>query len=185
LPPKSSIGIDPSVITVNEAKRLQAELDAIGSKLVFLEQNPVDLIRSDRPERPAKPIKVHPIQYAGKSVKSKLNELRQSTNHTSVVVSALDEIAWLLNLRGSDIHCCPVFFSYVVVTKDSTTLYIQPSTSLSNQVQSHLNEAGVQVKQYDQIMNDLAEQKEPFLIDPSTTNMSILQALGNVNRLML
>jgi Xaa-Pro aminopeptidase len=180
LPSKSCIGIDPSVITVNDAKELQKELDSIGSKLVFLEQNPVDQIRSDRPNRPAKPIKVHPIEYAGKSVKSKLIELRQSTNNTSVVVSALDEIAWLLNLRGSDVHCCPVFFSYVVATKDTTTLYIQPSAKLSDQVQNHLKEAGVYIKHYDQIMNDLAAFNEPFLIDPSSTNMSILQALGNV-----
>lgn len=185
MPPKSTIGIDPNVITVNDANRLQKELDSIGSKLVFLEQNPIDQIRNDRPNRPAKPIKVHPIQYAGKSVKSKLNELRQSANHTSIVISALDEIAWLLNLRGSDIHCCPVFFSYVIVTKESATLYIQPSasTSLSNQVQNHLNEAGVQIKHYDQILDDLASSKhnERFLVDPSTINMSIVQALGDVN----
>lgn len=182
LPPNSSIGIDPSVITMEEARQLDKELSFIGSKLVYVTKNPVDQIRStDRPSRPSEPIKVHPIQYAGKSVKSKLNELRKACENNSVIVSALDEIAWLLNLRGSDIHCSPVFFSYVIVTPQQATLYLQPSAKLSEQVKSHLKEAGVQLANYDQVLSDIRNLNQPFLIDPSATNMSICQAIGEVN----
>ncbi|GAN07442.1 aminopeptidase P [Mucor ambiguus] len=182
LPPNSSIGIDPSVITMEEASQLDKELSSIGSKLVYVTENPVDQIRStDRPSRPSEPIKVHPIQYAGKSVKSKLNDLRKSCDNSSIIVSALDEIAWLLNLRGSDIHCSPVFFSYVVVTPQQATLYLQPTAKLSDQVKSHLKEAGVQLANYDQILSDISHLNQPFLIDPSTTNMSICEAIGKAN----
>ncbi|KAL9542033.1 hypothetical protein MBANPS3_008813 [Mucor bainieri] len=184
LPPNSSIGIDPSVITMEEAEQLDKALSSIGSKLVYVTENPVDQIRStDRPSRPSEPIKVHPIQYAGKSVKSKLNELRKACDNSSVIVSALDEIAWLLNLRGSDIHCSPVFFSYVVVTPQQATLYVQPSSSatLSDQVKSHLKEAGVQLASYDQILSDIRRLDQPFLVDPNTTNMSICEAIGKAN----
>lgn len=149
----------------------------IGSKLIYVEKNPVDQIRCDRPERPSEPIHVHPIQYAGKSVKNKLKELRQSCNNHHIVVSSLDEIAWLLNLRGADIHCSPVFFSYCLVTNEYATLYIQPTTKLSNSVQTHLSEAGVQIKNYNDILGDLESINLPFLIDPDTTNMSILQSI--------
>lgn len=167
---------------MEEARQLDKELSLIGSKLVYVTENPVDQIRStDRPSRPSEPIKVHPIQYAGKSVKSKLNELRKACENNSVIVSALDEIAWLLNLRGSDIHCSPVFFSYVIVTPQQATLYLQPSAKLSEQVKSHLKEAGVQLANYDQVLSDIRNLNQPFLIDPSATNMSICQAIGEVN----
>lgn len=163
---------------MQEAQQLDKELSSTGSKLVYVTENPVDHIRStDRPSRPSEPIKVHPIQYAGKSVKSKLSELRKACDNNSVIVSALDEIAWLLNLRGSDIHCSPVFFSYVVVTPQQATLYLQPSAKLSDQVKMHLKEAGVQLASYDQVLSDISRLNQPFLIDPSTTNMSICEAI--------
>lgn len=120
---------------------------------------------------------MHPIQYAGKSVKSKLNDLRQSISGKNIVIASLDEIAWLLNLRGSDIHCSPVFFSYCLVTPTTTTLYIQQNTPLSKPVQQHLSDANIQIKDYTQILNDISTMEGPFLIDPETTNMSIVQAI--------
>lgn len=168
---------------MEEAQHLEKELSAVGSKLVYVTKNPVDQIRSvDRPSRPSEPIKVHPIQYAGKSVKTKLKELRQACQNNNTIVSALDEIAWLLNLRGSDIHCSPVFFSYVVVTPQQATLYLQPSAVLSKDVKLQLQEAGVQLGNYDQVLTDLARMKQPFLIDPDTTNMSICEAIGKVKK---
>ncbi|KAG2236194.1 xaa-Pro aminopeptidase [Thamnidium elegans] len=183
VPANSTIGIDPSVITVQDATSLNQELSLIGSKLVFVEKNPVDQIRQDRPERPSEPIRVHPIQYAGKSVKSKLNDLRKSCNGNSIVVSLLDEIAWLFNLRGADIHCSPVFFSYCLVTNNNATLYLQ-NTNISKSVKDHLLEAGVQIKNYNDILDDLKHMDQPFLVDPDTTNMSILQAINEKNRII-
>lgn len=100
------------------------------------------------------------------------------SNH-HILLSSLDEIAWLLNLRGADIHCSPVFFSYCLVSADKTTLYIQPTTHLSHAVQSHLAEARVDIKNYHDILTDLKSIQHPFLIDPDTTNMAILQCIQN------
>lgn len=180
MPHNSNIGIDPSVISLNEANTLKEGLKTIGSKLIHVDQNLVDKVRTDLPARPSNPIKSHPFKYAGKSTKLKLNDLRQSLNGKSMVVSALDEIAWLLNLRGSDIHCCPVFFSYVLVTPNDATLYIQPSSPLSEKVKQHLDEAKINVRGYDQLLDDLKTSDGPFLADGSTTNMSIIKALANV-----
>lgn len=180
IPPNSSIGIDPSVITLNDAENLKKELDSIGSQLVFVEKNPVDQIRTDRPSRPSEPIQVHPIKYAGKSVSSKLSDLRSKCDGNSIVVSALDEIAWLLNLRGSDIHCCPVFFSYCLVTRTNAFLYVQPTATISQEVKKQLDEAGVQIKPYDSILDDLENVTEPCIVDPQTTNMSLVQAIEQI-----
>jgi Xaa-Pro aminopeptidase len=149
-----------------------------------LNSNLVDQIRADRPSRPSGPIKIHPIQYAGKSVKTKLRELREACQGRNMIVTALDEIAWLFNLRGSDIHCCPVFFSYAIITKDTTALYIQSSVSITHELKMHLEESNVQIKDYDQILTDLstysADTSQPFIVNSSSTNMSIFQALKNV-----
>lgn len=138
----------------------------------------MDTIRTNRPPRPSHPIQVHPIQYAGKSVKNKLKDLRVATLGKSIIISSLDEIAWLFNLRGSDIHCCPVFFSYAVVTKDAALLYIQSPVSITNEVKTHLEESGVQIKDYDQILTDLSQQQQgEFIVNSNTTNMSLFKAL--------
>ncbi|KAI8877957.1 Creatinase/aminopeptidase [Backusella circina FSU 941] len=179
VPHNSNIGIDPSVINLTDAKALEASLKTIGSKLVYVNQNLVDKVRTDLPKRPSNPIQLHPFKYAGKSTKLKLSDLRQSLNGKSMVVSALDEVAWLLNLRGSDIHCCPVFFSYVVVTPNDATLYLQPSSPSSEKVKEHLEEANVRVRDYSQLLGDLERLDGPFLVDGSTTNMSIIKALGD------
>ncbi|KAI7881735.1 peptidase M24, structural domain-containing protein [Mucor mucedo] len=177
IPANSSVGIDPSVISADEASKLEKDLGSIGSRLIYLETNPVDQIRRDRPQRPSEPVHVHPIQYAGKSVQSKLNGLRSACDGHPTVISSLDEIAWLLNLRGADIHCSPVFFSYCLVTKDDATLYIQPSTHLSTAVKSHLAEGGVHIKAYENILEDLKTINDTFSLDPHTTNMSILGSI--------
>ncbi|KAG1245180.1 hypothetical protein G6F68_015167 [Rhizopus microsporus] len=100
VPSGSTIGIDPTVINAGEAKELEKELSSRGSKLIYTD-NLVDRIRPKRPSRPREPIKTHPLQYAGQSVESKLKALCQSLKGKNMVISRLDEIAWLLNLRGN------------------------------------------------------------------------------------
>ncbi|KAI8373025.1 peptidase M24, structural domain-containing protein [Radiomyces spectabilis] len=182
LPRGSHIGVDPSVITVDNGQALERELGAVGSRLVPVEKNLVDVIRSDRPSRPAHTIHVHDVKYAGKSHQAKIKQLRKELNEKSsdgTVVSALDEIAWLLNLRGSDIHCCPIFFGYCVVTQQEAVLYLDPQQQLTNDVASHLQTAGVHVRPYSQIFHDLPHYHGRFLLDPKLTSLSVAQALGN------
>ncbi|ORZ22106.1 peptidase M24, structural domain-containing protein [Absidia repens] len=185
--PHAKIGVDPSVITIDEAKRLEAKLSDRGSSLVTLTENLVDKIRGNtRPARPTNPIKVHDIQYAGKTHNTKLTELMAdvaSRGYDGTVVSSLDEIAWLLNLRGSDIHCCPIFFSYCVVTSEKTLLYVKDNSEHTRlgHLYDYLTLANIEVRDYDQLTSDLSSMKngKKWLVDAQTTNLSIVQALGD------
>ncbi|KAI8148444.1 Creatinase/aminopeptidase [Fennellomyces sp. T-0311] len=182
LPKGSRIGIDPSLITAGDAFALKSELQSAGSDLVAVQKNLVDRVRRDRPERPTHPIKEHALKYAGKSREEKLRDLRDGftqRGYDGTVVSALDEIAWLLNLRGSDIHCCPIFFAYCVVTRDDAVLYVANADErLPSHVLSDLN-AHIKIKPYEQIIDDLKDQTDKrFVVDPAITNLSIVEALG-------
>lgn len=117
----------------------------------------MDLVWGDsRPSRPKEPVKVLARKFAGKDVKTKLEDLRKELlkkKSSGLIVSMLDEIAWLFNLRGNDIPYNPVFFSYASVTSSSATLYVD-SSKLSDECTAHLNENGVSVRDYSKIFGD-------------------------------
>jgi Xaa-Pro aminopeptidase len=127
LPARSTVAIDPQLFTIAGVKSLRESLEASGHTLVSHPHNLVDTVWETRPPRPDAHIQVLDVQYAGKPFNLKLAELRQDLSESgcsAVVVSALDEIAWLFNLRGSDVDFNPVFLSYALVTLDSATLYV-------------------------------------------------------------
>ncbi|KAI9307180.1 peptidase M24, structural domain-containing protein [Cunninghamella echinulata] len=185
----AKIGIDPTVITLDAANQLMKELSKKNSTLVPVKENLIDKIRGDeRPSRPTQPIKIHDIQYAGKTHNTKIIDLLADINSKGcdgTIITSLDEIAWLLNLRGSDIHCCPVVFAYCVVTNDTTLLYVKNNTDQSRFSESlleHLSLANVQVRDYDSILPDLGSMKNngtKWFIDPQSTNLSITESLGD------
>lgn len=110
-----------------DADALQTSLRAHGSHFVALPSNLVDQIWDDRPARPSNPIFPLPLAYAGEPHTAKLARLRdelKARKSKALVVSMLDEVAWLFNLRGSDIEFNPVFFAYAVVTQDHATLFV-------------------------------------------------------------
>uniref|UniRef100_A0A8H7K8T0 Probable Xaa-Pro aminopeptidase P n=1 Tax=Bionectria ochroleuca TaxID=29856 RepID=A0A8H7K8T0_BIOOC len=152
------VAVDPSLLPSSSAKKLSEKIQkAGGAELLPLEENLVDLVWGDeRPARPQQQVFLHPDNFSGRSLKSKLDQLRQELdkkNAAGFVVSMLDEIAWLFNLRGSDIPYNPVFFSYAVVTPESATLYINGLES-NDTVTAYLAENNVQWKPYDSILSD-------------------------------
>lgn len=154
--PKSRIGIDGSLITADDAQDISAELNKVGSQLVPLEHNLVDAIWSDRPARPHEPVFVLGEEYAGRSVSDKIRELRDELKKKSVrgfVANMLDEVAWLFNLRGSDVPYNPVFFGYALVLMDRTLLYVEEK-QLSEGVRKHLG-SDVELRPYDALLDDL------------------------------
>ncbi|KAI8978118.1 peptidase M24, structural domain-containing protein [Pilobolus umbonatus] len=179
------IGMDPTLINAVDAHHLKKQLGPLGSSLVCLDKNLVDLAwGSSRPEAPKDKIFVQPIQYTGKSVQEKLKELRDyivSVKVMGTVVSALDEIAWLFNLRGSDIECNPVFFSYALVTVDEAVLYVDLD-KVTEEVQEHLDEASVKTKPYTDFFDDLralgAELDGRKVLVNNKTSLAIELALG-------
>jgi Xaa-Pro aminopeptidase len=152
------VGVDPRVISAPEARKLTEKIKKSGGgELVAIEDNLIDIVwGEDRPHRPDQPIRLLGQQFAGKGIKAKLEDLRKELDKkksSGIVISMLDEIAWLFNLRGSDIPYNPVFFSYVTVTPSTATLYVN-SSKLSSGVIDHLTTNGISLRPYEKIFED-------------------------------
>ncbi|KAI9289036.1 peptidase M24, structural domain-containing protein [Umbelopsis sp. AD052] len=192
LPAKSRIGVDPTLITASDASSLEYELQSVGSTLVPLEKNIIDLAwGAERPAPPTDPVIVQTVEYAGVSHTDKLASLRKDLEAKKIygtVISALDEVAWLFNLRGSDVECNPVFFSYAIVTLDQTTLYVDHA-KLGNDVLKHLGDQ-VSIKPYNEFFLDLknmaatlSSENKKLLIN-SKTSLAVEFAVQKQNTLM-
>ncbi|KAH8333677.1 hypothetical protein KR059_002320, partial [Drosophila kikkawai] len=124
----SFVGVDPRLMSFREWQTIETQLISAGIKLVPVEDNLVDKVwGNEQPAQNANPIDTLKLQFAGMTIARKWEDVRQQMKQKSVdalVVSALDEIAWLLNLRGSDIEFNPVFFSYMIVTEDKLQLFV-------------------------------------------------------------
>ncbi|OAP56630.1 hypothetical protein AYL99_08742 [Fonsecaea erecta] len=157
-----TVGVDPTVITASDARKLSETLKKKShATLVGVSENLVDNIWKDRPPRPAEKVIVLSERYAGKSFQQKLDDLRKDLKKkkaVGMVVSLLDEVAWLFNLRGSDIPYNPVFFSYAAITPNTATLYID-SAKIDTEVRQHL-EGTVEIKPYDDLFADLTDISE-------------------------
>ncbi|KAL9090439.1 MAG: hypothetical protein Q9159_001969 [Coniocarpon cinnabarinum] len=151
------VGVDPTIITAADARKLAEKIKKKGGKdLVAVKDNLVDVVWSaDRPARPNEKVAVLPMQYAGKSIQDKLIQVRKELDKkkcAGFIISMLDEIAWLYNLRGSDIPYNPVFFAYASVTPDNAVLYVDKS-KLDDSVLSQLSGA-VTIKPYEAVLED-------------------------------
>lgn len=150
------VGVDGRVTGYAETCELKEDLSRYGLHLV-LAPDPFEELWTDRPALPRDKVFIHDICYAGLSCRDKIAQIREAARQsgcTSILISALDEVAWTLNLRGSDVHCNPVFVSYLLITDQSSTLYIIED-KLTESVKKHLEENGVGVKPYRQIEEDL------------------------------
>ncbi|KAG1225470.1 hypothetical protein G6F35_003399 [Rhizopus arrhizus] len=167
---------------------ISAQLKPIGSSLVPIQENLVDAAwGEERPKAPKDKIFVQPIQYSGKAVQDKLKELRDhivEKKAYGTVVSALDEIAWLYNVRGSDIECNPVFFSYSVVTESEAILYIDLD-KVTDEVKAHLDASQVTLRPYSEFFEALSEIKlklgEKKLLVNNKTSLAVEVAVGEDN----
>jgi len=153
------VGVDPTVISAPDARKLAEKIKKRGGNdLVAIDENLVDLVwGSERPPRPQELVNVLGQGFSGKEVKSKLEDLRkelEKKKSSGFIVSMLDEIAWLFNLRGNDIPYNPVFFSYAAVTPTTATLYVD-STKLSGDCTSFLKENGVSIRDYSKVFSDV------------------------------
>ncbi|KAK4540964.1 hypothetical protein LTR36_008472 [Oleoguttula mirabilis] len=150
------VGVDPTTITAPDGRKLGDKIKKKGGKeLVGVAENLVDQVWDKKPARPNEPVKVLGQENAGKKYQDKIEDLRKELDKKKAagfVVSMLDEIAWLFNLRGNDIPYNPVFFSYAVVTPTTTTLYVDESKFEGN-TKAHL--MGVNIRPYNAIFSDI------------------------------
>ena len=143
------VGIDGEVFTATEIEELRSALGKVGI-LLRTDLDPAEELWTDRPPIPKNKVEIQPLEFAGESAESKIERVRQALreqNADSILIFQLDEIAWLLNMRGSDVHCNPVFVSYVLLTQNDVTLFID-SEKLDDSVKNYLNRIGVKVLPY-------------------------------------
>ena len=174
LKPGDKVGIDGWVTTLTEAEGLANELKVYNLELKMV-RDPYETLWTDRPSLPANPVFALPEQLAGESVDEKLARIREAINQNhadGILISALDEIAWTLNLRGDDVHCNPVFVSYLLLTHNSATLYIEPE-KLTEKIKIYLQVNGVETKAYAAISDDLATYQGKSIQLSASTNYAL------------
>ena len=155
---EDNVGIDGWVNSYQETSNLQKELEKKQIHLT-LAPDPFNELWTDRPALPDNKVFIHELKYAGLSCKDKITQIREAIRRnscTGILISALDEVAWTLNLRGSDVHCNPVFVSYLLITEYSSTLYIIEN-KLSDEVKDYLTENEIKVRPYSTIEKDLKD----------------------------
>ena len=166
------VGVDGMVMSANDTGNLISELRKEGGITVRTNFDPLVEIWKDRPEIPLNPIEIQPLEYAGESAESKLERIRQAirARHScGILVSTLDDIAWTLNLRGTDVHCNPVFVSYLLLNEDTTTLFVN-NRKLTKEVSDYLASINVKVEPYENVRKALKEYKAyNIIMDKSTT----------------
>lgn len=173
-----SVGIDAAVFSTRGALALSEELAAAGIALKYI-ADPLATIWSDRPAIPQDPIVVHPLRYAGKAATEKLSDIRQALaakGAEALFVSLLDEIAWTLNLRGSDVHCNPVFVAYLYIGKEETILFTDAG-KVPQATADYLASIRVSVAPYSEAATMLSQlQGVKLQLDLPKTNAAIYQA---------
>ena len=175
------VGIDGQVFSLATAKTLQQELAEKGIELRSV-ADPFESIWENRPPVPQNPVFILPIQYAGEGCQEKVVRIRQQMGKDNVdviLITALDEIAWVLNLRGNDVHCNPVFVSYLLIDHHDVKLFID-DCKLTPEVRSYLNDCEVMVYHYSDFYSylDLNTYTNKVLADPAYLNYAIYQGLS-------
>ena len=181
----SEVVIDGRCSSVNEVKDLIADLRKQNGLTLRTNFDPLKLIWKDRPVIPENPVEIYPIEYAGESSRDKIGRIRQALREKhadGLLMAALDDIAWTLNLRGSDVHCNPVFVSYLLISSKSVTLYIN-KVKLTPEVSAYLKAEDIKVEDYEQVENGLKNYFEyNILLDPDEINYRLYEVVRNKGR---
>ena len=172
------IGVDGLVVSVADVEQLKEELKRRGGITVRTNFDPLQRIWKDRPVIPLNPVVIQPIELAGEETTSKLKRIRQALRQQhadGMLVVALDDIAWTLNLRGSDVHCNPVFVAYLLIESDKATLFIN-KVKVTDEVRSYLKTQGVETAEYTDIAKGLKDYFEyNILLDPDEVSYTLYQ----------
>lgn len=174
------VGIDGMVNSEASVEELITGLRNEGGITVRTNFDPLGHIWTDRPPVPQNKIAVHPLEYAGEACASKLARIRarlKDMHACGMLAAALDDIAWTLNLRGSDVHCNPVFVSYLLITSCHATLFVDGS-KLDDGVREYLKGEGVDTADYNKVKDALAAYSEyNILLDPCEINHTLFSAV--------
>lgn len=184
---KKNIGIDPKLISIKSAERWRKILSAVNGKLVLLENNLIDAIWEDQPAIVTHPIRSFNIQYSGRYAKNKIEDVRQFMRQHHIdahVITMLDAVAWLYNIRGNDIDYNPLVISYAVITLDKALLFADLS-QISQEVKAYLAEQGISILPYISFKYTLNKLQGNVLLDPNTTNLWVSNQLKQATPVFL
>lgn len=169
----AEVGLDGMVNSYHETMGLIADLRKSGGITVRTNFDPLGLIWTDRPAIPANPVEIQPMEFAGESVASKISRIRTALRQRhadGMLISALDDIAWTLNLRGTDVHCVPVFVSYLLISSQQVSLYVD-SAKINDEVKAYLTENGISLYSYNKVAEGLERYSEyNILLDGDETS---------------
>lgn len=174
-----TVGIDGKMFSAKEVEHLQEELKQGGIHIKSI-ADPMQLLWNERPAMPEAPAFVYDTQYAGKSFVEKLSSVRQqmeATGAEALLLSALDEIAWLLNIRGNDVHCNPVVVSYLLIERQEVHYFIHPQ-KVTTELASYFSANDISVHPYERIEDYLKDiNAQSILVNPAKTNFAIYSAI--------
>ena len=180
LPAGGCLGFDGRMISARQMREYQAALEEKQIRYSW-EEDLVDLVWEDRPAPAAAPVFLHEMVYAGRSMGDKLNDLRQVMKEKKAdahILASLDDIAWLFNLRGSDIPCNPVAFAYAIVTAEDAKLFLYPGTA-GESLQAELAANHVELHPYEDIYQAAAALPEgsKVLADETKVSTALIRRL--------
>ena len=175
------VGVDGKVCTITEVKAWSEALSSCGIK-VDASTDPFAEIWKERPRIPDGKAFILPLEYCGESSESKLSRLRgelAAAGADGMLVTMLDEVAWLTNLRGNDVEYNPVVVSYMLITANSAVLYINKE-KLTVEVEDYLASQGISVAEYDAVWEALGSYRhDTLLVQPNRCNRAVMECMNN------
>ena len=176
----SEVGIDGMTSSTNSVEELITELRHQGGITLRTNFDPLQRIWKDRPAIPLNPIVIQPLEYTGEEVASKLKRIRKALRQQhadGMLMASLDDIAWTLNLRGSDVHCNPVFISFLLITSQTTTLFVHQE-KLTTEADQSLRQNGIATAPYNTLKETLARYPDyNILADPDEVSYTLMKAI--------
>ena len=180
------LGFDGRVVDSFTGLELEKRLDEKGASVKY-QEDLIDQVWTDRPALSARPVWILKEEFAGKSASEKLSDLRGEMKKAGAsvhVLTSLDDIAWLLNIRGDDVRCNPVVLSYLAVTGTEAFLFINPQV-LDQETEAYLKGLGITLKPYDEIYEYIKTlQNEKVLLETARVNYAIIRGLDSSNEII-
>lgn len=174
------VGLDGWVNSYSSTSGLIADLRKAGGITVRTNFDPLEEIWKDRPSIPLNSVEIQPMEFAGEDVSSKIKRIRlalRAQHADGMLVSALDDIAWTLNLRGTDVHCVPVFVSYLLIASDKVSLFVDEA-KVCSEIRAYLESNGVSIYKYNKVEEGLKAYSEyNILLDGNETSYYLWKAV--------
>lgn len=183
--PWETVGIDGKMFSANQVEQMKQKLETANVHLKDYGDLP-GKIWNNRPDMPDAPAFIYDLKYAGKSCEEKIASIRteiQKQGTDGLFISALDEIAWTLNLRGSDVHCNPFIISYLLITQNNITFFVSPQ-KITEEIKNYLEEQQVSIQPYSETEDYLRKLNiKSISLNPNQTNYAIYSAINPACRI--